>query len=183
MILSGSALLKRLAMPPRSREIKELIDRGQIVIAPFPNIEREKIAKATSLHLEIGEIQVPLIPSTSKWICIDFSQVETLKEADKSFRPFEGEKCYFHPGVHNFARVKTKQFLGIPNDLLGEVTVKEEFRRYGLALIGGVNYVPTRFMGTVTADIINSGNRPIVLSVGLPIFEIRFHLLSSPIEP
>jgi len=183
VIFSGNALLKRLAMPPRSREIKELIDRGQIVIEPFPKIGREKIARVASLPLEIGEIREPEIPSTSKWICIDFSQEETLKEADRSFRPFKGEKFYLHPGVHNFARAETKQFLGIPNDLLGEITVKEEFRKYGLAIIGGVNYVPPRFMGTVTADITNSGNRPIVLSVGLPIFEARFHLLSSPIEP
>ena len=161
--------------------VKELMNKGQIVISPFPDIS--KILGATSLIMEIGEIREPEIPSTSKWICIDFSQVETLKEADRSFRPFKGEKLYLHPGVYNFVRAETKQFLGVPNDLLGEITIKEEFRKYGLALIGGVNYLPPRFMGTVTADIINSGNRPIVLSVGLPIFEIRFHLLSSPIEP
>lgn len=166
-------------MPPRSHEIKELIDRGRIVIEPFPEIGRRKIARAVSLPLEIGEIQEPQIPVTSKWICVDFSQPETLKEADRSFRPFEKEKFYLHPGVHNFARVETKQFLGISNDLLGEITVKEEFRKYGLALIGGVNYLPPGFMGTVTVDIINSGNRPIVLSLGLPIFEVRFQLLSS----
>ena len=40
MIFSGNALLKRLAMPPRSRETKELIDRGRIVIEPFPKIGR-----------------------------------------------------------------------------------------------------------------------------------------------
>jgi len=183
VIFSGNALLKRLAMPPRSREIKELINKGLIVIEPFPKIGRKKIAKATALPLEIGEIQEPEIPSTSQWICIDFSQVETLKEAEKSFRLFKGEKFYLHPGVHNFARIEAKQFLGIPNDLIGEITIKEEFRKYGLVLTGGINYLPPRFMGTVTADLINSGNRPIVLSVGLPIFEARFHLLSSPIEP
>jgi len=186
LIISGNALLKRLAMVAPLRTdtldvVKELMDKGQIVISPFPDIS--KILRAVSLTMEIGEIKEPKIPSTSQWICIDFSQLETLKEADKSFSPFKGEKFYLHPGVHNFARIETKQFLGIPNDLLGEITVKEEFRKYGLSLIGGINYLPPRFMGRVTADITNSGNRPIVLSVGLPIFEARFHLLSSPIEP
>jgi dCTP deaminase len=181
VILSGKALLKRLnevvpVSPFGWAELKRAINEGKIVISP-PTSE----ISSTSLTLEIGKIQEPLIPSTSKWICVDFSQPETLKEADRSFRMFNREKFYLHPGVHNFARITTKQFVGIPNDLLGFISVKEEFKKYGLGLIGGISIIPPGFMGEIELDIINSGNRPIVLSLGLPLFQLVFELLSNPV--
>jgi deoxycytidine triphosphate deaminase len=184
VILSGKAILKRLtavapiSTPSGVARVKEAIDEGKIVISPFPDISE---IPSTSLTLEIGKIQEPLIPSTSKWICVDFSQPETRKEADRSFRMFTAEKFYLHPGVHNFARVTTKQFIGIPNDLLGLIAVKEEFKKYGLGLIGGISIVSPGFMGEIELDIINSGNRPIVLSLGLPLFQLVFELLSNPV--
>jgi deoxycytidine triphosphate deaminase len=184
VILSGKAILKRLAMvapistPPGLARVKEVIDEGKIVISPFPDISK---IPSTSLTLEIGKIQEPLIPSTSKWTSVDFSQPETLKEADRGFRMFTEEKFYLRPGAYNFARVTTKQFIGIPNDLSGLIAVKEEFRKYGLGLIGGNSIIPPGFMGEIELDIINSGNRSIVLSLGLPLFQLVFELLSNPV--
>lgn len=182
MIISGQHLIERLAMvspvhPGTLDVVREAMNNGKIVVSPFPHTS--KMLSSFSLTLEIGKIYEPQIPSTVSEICVDFSKPDTLEIADKGFRLYEKEKFYLHPGVHNFARVETKHFLGVPNDLLGQITLKKEFTAYGLTIIGGITYIQPGFMGRATLDIKNDGNRPIALSIGLPVFEMTFETLSS----
>jgi len=180
VILSGKEISKRLAMvvpvdtPAGLERIRELINEGKIVISPFPNIS--KILEAVFLDLEIGKIKIPESPGILKEICVDFSQPESLKER---FEIYDKEKVFLHPNPREFLRIETRQFLGIPTDLLTQVTIRREFTKYGLEIIGEPVYLSPGFIGRLELNIKNCGNRPIALFHGLPIFQAMFELLSS----
>lgn len=177
VIISGKDLVERLAMvAPLSPEgldrVSELINEGKIVISPFPDISG--ILKVFSLDFEIGKIKIPESPGMFKEICVDFSRPETLKE---NFEIYDKEKIFLHP--KDFLRIETRQFLGIPTNLLAQVTIKRELAKYGLGIIGEPVYLSPGFIGRVEVDVNNHGNRPIALSQGLAIFQVMFEQLTS----
>ena len=183
MILSGKEILERLTMvapvstPAGLERVKELINEGKVVISPFPDIS--KMLEVLSLELEIGKIKIPESPGFLKEICIDFSRPETLKE---KFEISDKEQVFLHPNPRDFLRVETRQFLGIPADLVAQIGIGSKFATHGLEIIGEPAYLLPGFVGKVDLNIKNSGNRPIVLSPGLPIFQLVFELLSSPLN-
>ena len=159
-------------------EIKKALSHGKIVIdRPIPQIR--KMLGPYFLTLTIGKIKIPKNPSMRSEICVDFTQPKTLEE---KFETPDKEKVFLHPNPRTFLRVETKQLLGIPTDLIAQVTIPRKFTRHGLEPIGGTEFLEPGFIDRVVVDVKNSGNRPIALSFGLPAFKVTFKLLSSCID-
>lgn len=179
-------LAERREVEKLNERIQRLLNKGKIIIAEMHHditsgswFNPEKLLGPCSLTLEIGKMKIPENPSTRSEICVDFSQPKSLKE---KFEISSEEKIFLHPSPRTFLRIETKQLLGIPTDLIAQVTIKKEFARYGLEIIGGTIFLKPGFIGRVALNVKNSGNRPIALSPGLPIFQARFELLSSPVD-
>jgi deoxycytidine triphosphate deaminase len=179
VIFSGREILKRVTVITQDDFVKakQLLKEGKIIVYPFP--DTNKISKGISLELEIGKIKIPESPGFLKEICIDFTRSETLEE---KFEISDKEKVFLHPNPRDFLRVETRQFLGIPADLVAQIVIGSKFATYGLEIIGEPAYLLPGFIGKVELNIKNSGNRPIALSPGLPIFQVIFELLSSPLN-
>lgn len=182
MIFSKKNILDRLTtieeLKSQEIEIEDVLRKGKIIFDPFLKI----LLGSYFLSLEIGKIQIPEDPGASPVQYVDFSKPEILKEIDREFRLPSKEEVFLHTNPKDFLRIETRQFLGIPTDLIAQVTLEKEFMRYGLEIIGGAVLLEPGFVGKVVVDVKNSGNRPIAIVLGLPVFQVTFELLSSCVD-
>jgi len=182
LIFSKKNILDRLTtieeLKSQEIEIEDALRSGKIVVdQPVPKIR--EILGPYFLVLPIGKIEIPENPSIRSEICVDFTQPKTLGE---KFETFNQEKVFLHPNPRTFLRITAKRLLGIPTDLIGQVTIKREFAKYGLGIIGGTILLEPGFIGRAIADVKNFGNRPMTLTLELPIFQLTFQLLSSCVD-
>lgn len=74
----------------------------------------------------------------------------------------------------------TLEYVAMPHDLVGIVTGKSSLARIGLQ-IESAGYVDPGWKGQLTLEIVNLGPAMIVLRPGMPICQLRFSPMSSPV--
>lgn len=83
-------------------------------------------------------------------------------------------------GAGRFVLGATLEYVAMPHDLVGIVTGKSSLARIGLQ-IESAGYVDPGWKGQLTLEIVNLGPGMIVLRPGMPICQLRFSPLSSPV--
>lgn len=76
----------------------------------------------------------------------------------------------------------TAEYVEIPDDLCARVEGKSSLGRLGLLIHLTAGYIDPGFRGKITLEIVNLGERPIILRAGLPICQLSLIKLSSPAE-
>lgn len=89
-------------------------------------------------------------------------------------RPF-GSTVYLQPG--DFALARTFEHVRLPRTICAEAAGRSSWGRLGL-VIATATIIQPNFTGTITLELANLGNIPIVLYVGTRIAQLAFYELS-----
>jgi dCTP deaminase len=154
------------------RTIKELLASGRIVIDPC---DPEDI-QPSSVDLHLGpRFQVF---RNSRYPYID-PQVEQLGLMDL-VEASVGEPFVLHPG--EFVLGATVERVVLPNDVVARLEGKSSLGRLGLLIHSTAGYVDPGWEGTLTLELSNVANLPIVLTPGMAIGQISFMRMTTPVD-
>jgi dCTP deaminase len=108
----------------------------------------------------------------------DVDEVETRLGDYQQYirRPF-GSAVYLQPG--DFALARTLEQVRLPDDIAAEAIGRSSWGRLGL-VIATATLIQPGFIGTVTLELANLGNIPMVLYVGMRIAQLTFTQLTPP---
>jgi len=154
------------------RTIKEQMLGGRIRIEPFDPDD----IQPSSVDLHLGDkFQVF---RNSRYPYIDPSRhqdgLTELVEASAE-APF-----VLHPG--EFVLGATVERIVLPDDIVARLEGKSSLGRLGLLIHSTAGYVDPGWEGTLTLELSNVANLPIVLTPGMPIGQISFFRMTTPVE-
>ena len=76
----------------------------------------------------------------------------------------------------------TREFVTMPDDLVGEVDGKSSLGRLGIAVHITAGFIDPSFKGNITLEIKNNSSKTFLLKDGMSIGQIVFFTLTSPVE-
>lgn len=155
------------------RTIKEEIEKGRIVIEPFDpsciqpasvdlHLDSKLLVFRTWRHPYQIDIRVALDGLRE--------EVEIGKEEAFSIQPGE------------FVLGSTREFIGLPDDIVARLEGKSSLGRIGLLIHSTAGYVDPGWKGQLTLEISNVNRMPILLYAGMKISQISFLRLSTPAD-
>lgn len=154
------------------RSIKEAMMTGRIRIEPS---DPEDI-QPSSVDLHLGsKFQVF---RNSRYPYIDPSREQAglmeLVEATAE------EPFVLHPG--EFVLGATLERVVLPSDIVARLEGKSSLGRLGLLIHSTAGYIDPGWEGTLTLELSNVANLPVVLTPGMAIGQISFMQLSTPVD-
>ncbi len=156
------------------KDIKKAIKDGDLVF-------REKLSseqiEAASIDLKLGPI-FKTFKHTSESLLdlkkgIDFGKIMSTEVVDKK------KGFILHP--NRFVLVSTKEYMKLSNKVAARAEGKSSLARMGL-LVHTAGFIDPGFEGTITLEISNQAEIPIVLYPDMYICQIAVESLSSPCE-
>lgn len=163
-----------------NRDVVKRIRSGELVIDPLD--PRSVSPDSVDLHLS-GEY----VSFEHVWRLESINLSEQIREG---FLTGEIGPCVNHivnlptlilrPGQVIIAHLE--EHIRIPLDLCGIIDGKSKWARLGLQ-IASAGLVHAGWEGQPVLELVNLGNIPLKLSVGLPICQISFQTLTSPALP
>ena len=155
------------------RTIKELIAAGRIEIDPY----EPKRVQPSSIDLRLGD-RIRVFANTHKHSVVDLRRAsEDLTEL-VTLKP--DEPFILHP--HEFVLGITLERVGLPDDLVGRLEGKSSLGRLGLLIHSTAGFVDPGWRGRLTLELANILNLPITLYAGMPVAQISFMQLTTPVE-
>ena len=116
---------------------------------------------------------------------LDFRKIE---EEDEPVNVYEFQEqiqlrpkgnIILHP--NQFILGSTLEYISLPNDVMGYVLGKSSLGRTGL-VIATATHVAPGYIGTITLELSNLGTVPLSLYPTMPIAQLVFHRLCSPVK-
>jgi len=146
------------------RSIRELIDRGELVVEPF----EPSHVQCSSLDLRLGgEIGI-----------YEEGDVIDVKKEQRSIKIVEfGEWFEIKPG--QFLLATTLEYVKLPKDVTAFVEGRSSLGRLGL-FIENAGWVDAGFEGQITLELFNANSSPIRLYKGMRICQLVFARLDKP---
>ena len=195
MFLSDTAIRERLidGANKTEKEIIALLEKGHIVLNPFPS--PEELAKRLgpcSLDIQLGnKIREPLnVRNTiqhhhgAKSVVhqvVDFRREESLDQPETTYGYYElDENSEFVIEPQTMVRAVTKEFIGLPRDIVGFLHSRSKIGRYGISSSYDAPKFDPGFVGQMVLEISNMGLRPFSLHPGLLICQMLFAQLDQP---
>ncbi len=154
------------------RSIKEQLLAGRIRVEP---LDPDDI-QPSSIDLHLGaRFQVF---RNSRYPYIDPSREQSgLMELVSASAE---EPFVLHPG--EFVLGATIERIVLPSDIVARLEGKSSLGRLGLLIHSTAGYVDPGWDGTLTLELSNVANLPIVLSPGMAIGQISFTMMSTPVD-
>ena len=90
------------------------------------------------------------------------------------------EPFVLHPG--EFVLGATLERVELPADIVARLEGKSSLGRLGLLIHSTAGYVDPGWEGTLTLELSNVANLPIVLTPGMPIGQISFTTMTTPVD-
>jgi len=195
MFLSDTSIRERLISGENlsQKEVIKKLEEGYIVLSPFPTEEElKKRLGQCSLDLQLGsKIRESTNPrniithshgqTSIMHQTVDFRRPETLDQADNSDGFFDlAENGEFILEPKGLVRAVTKEFIGLPADLVGFVHSRSKAGRYGISSSYDAPKIDPGFVGQIVLEISNMGLRRFSLHPGLAICQIIFAQLDKP---
>jgi dCTP deaminase len=90
------------------------------------------------------------------------------------------EPFILHPG--EFVLGQTLERVRLPDDLVARLEGKSSIGRLGLLIHSTAGFVDPGFEGNLTLELSNVANLPITIYYGMPIGQISFMRMDSPVE-
>lgn len=152
------------------RDLKAIIAKGKLTFRP--PLAAAQIGPA-SIDLRLGDTFMVFRPGRyleldpKKGLPADFMEKIVLRG-----RPF-----ILHPG--NFVLASTREYLKVPDDYVVNVEGKSTLSRMGI-LVHTAGFVDPGFEGSLTLEVSNHADLPVLLHAGMYICQIAVHALSSP---
>lgn len=154
------------------RTIKELLASGRIVIDP---LDPEDI-QPSSVDLHLGERFLVFHNSRYPYIDPNREQEGLMGMVSAT----AGDPFVLHPG--EFVLGTTVERVILPDDLVARLEGKSSLGRLGLLIHSTAGYVDPGWDGALTLELSNVANLPIVLTPGMPIGQISFTRMTTPVD-
>jgi dCTP deaminase len=90
------------------------------------------------------------------------------------------EPFVLHPG--EFVLGATVERIALPDDIVARLEGKSSLGRLGLLIHSTAGYVDPGWDGTLTLELSNVANLPIVLTPGMPIGQISFTVMTTAVD-
>jgi dCTP deaminase len=154
------------------RTIREQIQAGRLVIEPFD----AALLQPSSVDVRVAnEFRVfhntrhPYIDPRNPMA--DLTELVVVPE---------GERFILHPG--EFVLGSTVEVVGVPDDLVARLEGKSSLGRLGLLIHSTAGYIDPGWHGTITLELSNVARLPIAIYPGMPIGQISFLQLTTPVD-
>ncbi len=145
---------------------------GRIVVEPFD----PRDVQPSSIDLHLGS-QFQVFRNSR------YPYIDPAVEQQGLMDPVEataGEPFVLHPG--EFVLAATAEHIALPDDIVARLEGKSSLGRLGLLIHSTAGYVDPGWMGTLTLELSNVANLPIVLTPGMAIGQISFMQMTTPVE-
>lgn len=155
------------------RDMKQYIKKGKLIFEPA--LTADQIGPA-SIDLKLGNIFK--VFKQGKYLSLDVKKGIPSEFMEEIHIP-DGEAFILHPG--SFALAATKEYISVPDTLSVKVEGKSTLARMGI-LVHTAGFVDPGFEGSITLELSNQANLPIIIYPGMYICQIDCIILSSPAE-
>ena len=154
------------------RSIRAEIEAGRVVIDPYD----PGLIQPSSIDVRVDRRF--RVFQNSRYPYIDVRQaMEDLTELVE----VNGEEPFIlHTG--EFVLGQTLERVTLPDDLVARLEGKSSLGRLGLLIHSTAGFVDSGFSGNLTLELSNVANLPITIYHGMPIGQISFMRMDSPVE-
>jgi len=90
------------------------------------------------------------------------------------------EPFVLHPG--EFVLAATVETLALPDDVVARLEGKSSLGRLGLLIHSTAGYIDPGWEGTITLELSNVANLPILLTPGMAIGQVSFMMMTTPVD-
>ncbi len=154
------------------RSIRSKIDAGRIVIDPFD----ADLVQPSSVDVRVDRRF--RVFHNARYPYIDVRQ--PMDELTELVEVDGDEPFILHPG--EFVLGQTLEKVTLPDDLVARLEGKSSLGRLGLLIHSTAGFVDAGFSGNLTLELSNVANLPITIYHGMPIGQISFMRMDSPVE-
>ncbi len=154
-------------------DIKKALDEEHLVMKPPYKEER---IQPVSIDLTLGKKLRVFRENRYPYIELKQDQPHLTDEAEID----ESIPFYLHTSA--FALGITEEWLELPDDLMGRLDGKSSLGRLGLLVHSTAGFIDPGFKGRIVLEFSNVSPLPITLYAGMPIAQISFYELTSPVE-
>ncbi|MCL2807530.1 MAG: dCTP deaminase [Coriobacteriia bacterium] len=154
------------------RSIKDELAAGRIVIEPYDPADLQP----ASVDVHLGDSFRVFQNSRYPFIDPSISQAELTELVVASVT----EPFVLHPG--EFALGTTLEKISLPDNILGRLEGKSTLGRIGLLIHSTAGYVDPGWVGSLTLELSNVANLPILLTPGMKIGQIAFQQLTTSVD-
>lgn len=156
------------------KDIKKAIKDGDLIFREkLPNDQIE----AASIDLKLGSI-FKIFKHTSE-SALDLKKGVDFKKIMDTFEVDKKKGFILHP--NRFVLVSTKEYMTLSKRIVARAEGKSSLARMGL-MVHTAGFVDPGFEGSITLEISNQAEIPIVLYPDMYICQIAVEWLSSPCE-
>lgn len=103
----------------------------------------------------------------------------TNSQTDVKTSLIDGQQFTIEPG--QFALLITEEYIKIPDDKLGFISIKAGVKFAGLINVSGFHVDPG-FEGKLKFSVYNAGSRPVTLEAGQPLFPLWISNFNKPLK-
>lgn len=144
-----------------------------------------KIKSPHKLNIQPSSIDVTLAPTILTFVRRQFGNgIIDLKKPVEHFMSKElihpKEGAVLHP--REFILGVTREWFSMPMQLSANVDGKSSLGRLGLVIHATAGFIDPGFEGHITLEITNLTELPMRIYANMPVGQIRFTVLTSPVE-
>jgi dCTP deaminase len=154
------------------RTIREQLLAGRIRIEPID----ESDIQPSSVDLHLGAKFHVFRNSRYPYIDPAMDQVGLTELVQATLE----EPFVLHPG--EFVLAGTVERLTLPDDVVARLEGKSSLGRLGLLIHSTAGYIDPGWEGTITLELSNVANLPIVLTPGMAIGQVSFMFMTTPVD-
>ena len=154
------------------RSIKELMAAGRVVVHPCDPAD----IQPSSIDLHLGSLFQVFRNSRYPYIDPTVEQLGLMDMVEASV----GEPFVLHPG--EFVLGATVERVTLPDDIVARLEGKSSLGRLGLLIHSTAGYIDPGWDGTLTLELSNVANLPIVLTPGMAVGQISFMRMTTPVD-
>src|SRR5881275_2826989 len=154
------------------RTIARLLAAGRIEIDPYD----EELLQPSSVDVRVDRYF--RVFHNNRYPFIDVR--EEQEDLTELVEVEEDTPFVLHPG--EFVLGSTLERVGLPDDLVARLDGKSSLGRLGLLIHSTAGFIDPGWDGHVTLELSNVANLPITIYHGMPIGQISFMRMDSPVE-
>ena len=154
------------------RTIRREIEDGRIAIDPFD----ASMVQPSSIDVRVDRRF--RVFHNARYPYIDVRQ--PMEDLTELVEVPDGQPFILHPG--EFVLGQTLERVTLPDDLVARLEGKSSLGRLGLMIHSTAGFVDPGWRGRLTLELANILNLPITLYAGMPVAQISFQRLTTPVE-
>jgi dCTP deaminase len=156
------------------RDLRERLERGDLVIGPLEDPELQIQPASVDLRLDRSFVAF----RASRLPCLDPRNMPD--DATERIEVAEGESFVLHPG--DFVLGSTIERVKIPADLVARVEGRSSLGRLAIVVHATAGFIDPGFEGQITLELSNLGRTAVKLYPGMRISQVVLHTMTSPAQ-